>query len=499
MGAVVREKGKERSTTVLTENEIKQFISDDIASERKKLAKEGQNYYEAEHDILSYRIFYYNADGKLVEDTTRSNVRIPHPFFTELVDQATQYILSGKDSIIKSDIPELQEEMDKYFGDEFLAELSEVVTGCQTKGFEYVYAYKNAEDRTAFMCADSLGVIEVRAKDTEDKCEYYIYWYVDRIDKGSKVIKRIQVWDKKETYFYVQAGNGKVALDKSEPINPRPHTIYSKEGEEGKFQESYGFIPFYRMDNNKKRTSALKPIKPIIDDYDLMNCGLSNNLADFDKPIHVVKGFEGDNLDELQQNLKTKKLIGIPGGETNAGLEIKTVEVPYQARLTKLQEDEKNIYRFGFGLNTSGLKDTAATTNVAIKAAYSLLDLKCAKLIINLKQFLRKLIKVALDEINEKNETDYQQKDVYFNFEPEILSNALENAQIALTEAQEQQTRITTILNIAPQLDNETVIQSICEILDINYEDIKDKLPTQEEDELNKAQVALEGVEDEEV
>ena len=51
-----------------------------------------------------------------------------------------------------------------------------------------------------------------------------------------------------------------------------------------------------------------------IDDYDMMECGISNNLADFDTPLHVVSGFQGDNLDELQQNLKTKKIIGVDEG-----------------------------------------------------------------------------------------------------------------------------------------------------------------------------------------
>ena len=138
---------------------------------------------------------------------------------------------------------------------------------------------------------------------------------------------------------------------------------------------------------------------------------------------------------ELQQNLKTKKIIGV---DENGGVEVHTVDVPYQAREAKLNLDEKNIYRFGMGLNTSGLKDTNATTNIAIKAMYSLLDLKCSKLEIRLKQFLRKLIKVVLQEINDNNKTDYQMKDVYFNFEHEIMSNAQENAQIALTEAQKR-------------------------------------------------------------
>ena len=478
---------------MLTVEDIKRFIDEDASSKKKRLAKKGMEYYEGEHDILSYRLFYYNADGKLVEDTTRSNIKIPHPFFTELVDQAVQYILSGEDSIIKSDKPELQTAMDRYFDDEFIAELSEVLTGGQAKGFENMYAYKNEEDRTAFMCADSMGVVEVRAKDTDTNTEHVIYWYIDRIEKGKKVIKRIQVWDNTQVEYFVQVDNGEIEKDASESVNPKPHVQYEKDGKTYvKGNGGYGFIPFFRFDNNKKQISSLKPIKPLIDDYDLMASSLSNNLADFDTPIHVVKGFQGDNLDELQTNLKTKKLIGV---DDEGGVEVHTVDVPYQARVAKLELDEKNIYRFGMGLNTAGLKDTNATTNVAIKAAYSLLDLKCAKLIIQLKKFLRKIIKVVIDEINETQGTDYQMKDVYFNFSPEIMSNAQENAQIELIEAQRKQAEINTLLNLATYLDNETLMQLVCEQLDIEYEDIKGKLPDPDEAEnaVKDAQGALEG------
>ena len=68
---------------MLTLKEIKRFIDDDAASDKKKFARKGQAYYDGDHDIKGYRLFYYNADGELVEDTTRSNVKIPHPFFTE--------------------------------------------------------------------------------------------------------------------------------------------------------------------------------------------------------------------------------------------------------------------------------------------------------------------------------------------------------------------------------------------------------------------------------
>ena len=462
---------------MLSIDEIKRFIDDDISSEKKVFAKKGQAYYEGEHDIRNYKLYYYKADGELVVDETRSNIKISHPFFTELVDQAVQYMLSGKDGFIKSDMPELQAELDKYFNDDedFVSELSEVLTGSQAKGFEYMYAYKNAENRTAFQCADSIGVVEVRAKDTDSNTEHVIYWYVDRIEKGKKKIKRIQVWDDKQVEYFVQVDGGQIEKDTSEPINPKPHTLYAKNGNDNKtYFESFGYIPFFRLDNNKKQISSVKPVKELIDDYDLMACGLSNNLQDASEYLVVVSGFQGDNLDELITNTKTKKHIGV---DENGGVEFKTVDIPYEARKVKLELDEKNIYRFGMGLNTSGLKDTNATTNIAIKAAYSLLDLKCSKIEIRLKQFLRKLIKVVLDEINAEQKKDYQMKDVYFDFEHEIMSNAQENAQIELTEAQKQQVAINTLLGLATQLDNETLMQLICDELDIDYEEIKGKLP----------------------
>lgn len=478
---------------MLSETEILRFISEDKTSTKKRLAGIGQKYYEAEHDILQYRVFYYNADGKLVEDENRTNIRIPHPFFTELVDQEVQYILSGKNGFVKTDIPELQDRLDEYFDDDFVSELNDVLTGAVTKGFDYMYAYMNSEERLAFQHADSMGVVEVRAKDTDDGCEYVIYWYVDRIAKENKVIKRIQVWDSQQTTFYVQEEEGKLILDKKEKLNPRPHITYHKNGDDAIYYDNFGFIPFFRLDNCKKQWSGLKPIKPIIDDYDMMSCGLSNNLVDFDHPLHVIKGFQGDNLEELQQNLRSKKMIGVDEG---GGVEVHTVDIPYQARLTKMLEDEKNIYRFGMGFNSAQLGD-GNITNIVIKSRYALLDLKCNKLEIKLKQFLKKILKVVLSEINHKDGTDYQMNDVWFDFEREVMTNASDNALIEKTDAETQQIKVNTILNIANVLDDETIVQNICEILDLDYKEIQGKLYDDEQENQNAMNI-LEGIDGEE-
>ena len=475
---------------MLKETEILQFIQEDKTSMKKHNASVGWNYYQAQHDILNYRMFYFNSEGILVEDTTRSNIKISHPFFPELVDQAVQYMLSNSDKIIRSDNPALQSRLDEYFDDDFMCELQDTLTGTIAKGHDYMYAYEGKDERLHFQFADSMGVVEVRAKETDDGCEYVIYWYVDRIAKNNKTITRVQVWDKDQVHFFVKDEDGKLIPDEKEKINPRPHVIYHKDGDDATYYENFGFIPFFRLDNNKEQKSGLVPIKDLIDDYDLMSCGLSNNLADFDHPLHVVKGFQGDNLDELATNLKTKKLVGT---DAEGGVEVHTVDIPYQARLTKMQEDEKNIYRFGMGFNSSQLGD-GNVTNVVIKSRYALLDLKCNKLEVRLKQFLKKLVKVVLAEINRIDGSDYQLSDVWYDFTREIMTNASDNAVIEKTDAEKQQIQVNTILGLQGVLDDETIRQNICEILELDYEEIKNKLPEDDEDDNLNAQNTLEGV-----
>ncbi len=466
---------------MLTADEIRYFIEMDSSSAQKRQAREGQRYYEADHDIRRYRLFYPDKDGHLVEDRTRSNIKIAHPFFTELVDQTVQYMMSGKEGYIFSDIPELQKILDEYFNnnDIFNAELNDVLTGCVAKGSDYIYAYRNAAGKLSFQWADSLGVIEVRARDTADKRDYVIYHYVDRIDKDSEPIIKIQVWDEENVTYFIQEGSKGIRLDENEEINPRPHVLYTKDGDRNNqlYYENLGFIPFFRMDLNRKRLSPITFLKPIIDDYDLMDCSLSNNLQDFAEGIYVVRNYQGEDIDTLVQNIRVKKAVGV---DDEGGVDIKTIDIPYEARKVKLQLDEDNIYRFGMGFNSQKIGD-GNITNVVIKSRYALLDLKCNKLEIQLKSFLRKIAGAVLDDVNKKQGTAYNIDDVYFRFEREVITNALDNAQIELTEAQAKETRINALLSLTDRLDDETLMQQVCDALDIDYEEIKDRLPKRDD------------------
>lgn len=480
---------------MLTVEEIKQFIEDDIKSEKKKKAGEGQRYYEGEHDIRKMRMFYINNDGKAVEDTTRSNIKISHPFFTELSDQLSAHVLSFTESPIraKEKVEGLQDHLNQYFNAKFWTEIGDLIGGAYNKGFDYIYGYKNADNKLSIQYADGMGVVEVEAKYSIDKKDHIIYHYVDKFDKNKNPVIKIQVWTADEpTYYYIRVGtSGKITLDDSETINPKPHIVFTDENSGAKMGASFGFIPFWRLDNNRKQFSGLKPIKDIIDDYDLHACSLSNNLVDFDTPIYAVKGYEGEDLDELYQNLRTKKTVGT---SEDGGIDIQTVNIPYQARKEKLELDEKAIYKFGMGFNASQSGD-GNITNIVIQSRYSLLDMKADKMQDRLSALLEEIIQIVLDEINEETGKAYQMSDVEIVFKRDTITNESENIANEKIKAETKQIKINTILNAAETIGSEKALQMICDEFDVDFKEVKGLIESaKEKDDLKAAEDTLKGV-----
>ena len=65
------------------------------------------------------------------------------------------------------------------------------------------------------------------------------------------------------------------------------------------------------------------------------------------------------------------------------------------------------------------------------------------------------------------------------------------NALIEKTEAETQQIRLTTILNAAARLDNDTVLQAICELFEFDFDEIKANVEQNPVVDLNSASETL--------
>lgn len=457
--------------------EIKKFLDNNKSSEKYSQAEVGLAYYESKHDIEQYKIFYTNSDGDLIEDKYRSNVKISHPFFTELIDQCAQYMLSGQERYVVCDDQKLQAELDKYFDDDFKMELNDLITFAKIEGDSFLYRYVDEDFKTRFKFADGMNVVEVSSKYSKDGKDNVIYEYLEKLD-GDKKVYAIQVWDDQYVYYYTRTDN-EIVEDKKR--KKEPHIVY-QEGKETLY-DTFGDVPFLRLDNNRKRLSDLHVIKDLIDDYDLMSCGLSNNLQDVAEGIYVVKGWNGNNLDELIEATRVKKQVSVGEG---GDFDIKTINVPYQARQVKMGIDETNIYRFGMGVNTALVGD-GNVTNVVIKSRYALLDMKCNKMEAQLKRLMKKVIKIVVEEINKNNKTNYDYKDVWCEFTREIMTNAIDNAQISQIEAQTEQVKVATLLQLAPKIGDDMLLERLCEVMDLDIEEVKEKIKQNAPLDLNQA------------
>lgn len=468
-------------TDLLSDNPVKvaaaigQAITTDRASAIKHKARTGQRYYEFKHDILKNRIFYVNDEGNLVEDKYASNIRIPHSFFTEQVDQKGQYLLSNPVEVTVEDDENFQQLLNEYYDEDMQVFFQEIVEGASVKGFDYAFARTKSDDRLHFQVADMLHAFPIY--DDSNDVVAFVRYYDKKISKnGQKVTVTIgELWDDKQVTYYSKTDNRPMKLDLHRKPNPRPHVMAIDAG--GKpLARSYGKIPFYRLSNNKQERNDLAPIKALIDDYDLMAAYLSNNLQDFTDAIYVVKGYPGDNLDTLKQNLKSRKAIGVsPDGD----VEIKTIDIPVEARKTKLEIDKEAIYHFGMAFDPTQVGD-GNITNIVIKSRYALLDMKCNKMEPRLRALIKWCNQLIVEDINRRNNTNYNADDITVTITrntPVNENDLVANDKLA---AETKQVTIQTILAVAAQLDSESLLRMICDEFELDYDEVQKRLDEQD-------------------
>ena len=453
---------------------VQSFVAQDKGSAYQRQAQVGQDYYDYKHDILDNRIFYVDDNGQLKEDTYASNVKIPHPFFTELVDQKVQYLLSNPVEF-ETENEKLKERLKEYIDADLHVALQDVMQGASIKGAEFIYARTTSQDKLKFEAADSLQTRPVYNDDNETVA--IIRYYNRDIVKGNKTVTLTYVerWTDQDVAFFVIDEKGKIYLDTAQAINPRPHVIAITE-DGSTLGRTYGTIPFYKLPNNTNQTSDLAPIKALIDDYDLMNAFMSNNLQDFTDAIYVVRGFKGDNLSTLRQNIKAKKTVAV--GEAG-GVDVKTIEIPVAARKTKLDLDRENIYKFGMGFDSAQVGD-GNITNIVIKSRYSLLDLKCNKAEARLRAMLGWITKMILVDIQRRYGESYSDDELDITITRETMVNETDNANIALIEAQTKATIIQAILAAAPQIGDESTLKLICEQFELDLEEVQKQIEEQD-------------------
>lgn len=490
----------------LDTSRITSIIQGDINSPQKQHMAEGVNYYNCVHDILQNRNYYW-LDGQKIEDETKSNFTLSHPFHKILVDQKAAYI-AGNPVVVSVAEPDVddpknpspqelkaQEETDKF--QEKLLDLIDQgfddlipdwVIGASNKGIEWVHFYVSPDGELEYCIIPAEQIIPVYDTQYQEELMYVIRFYTyDLINEKGDSEKRYKVewWSKDGVEYWVQTLSNNFSHDPDYEFNPGPHWFtFNTASPSAKEKNSWGRIPFVPLLNNSQGHTDLRPIKALIDAYDKVKSGWVNDLNDFQEMIYVLKGYQGlqseaqKGLHELAifvQNLKTHKAIAVDGDK--GGVETLKAEIPVEAKEKFLTITRKEIFYFGEGIDVDN-ENFNSPSGIALKFLYSSLDLKANRIIRKLKKSLQEFMWFVTEYINRTGNTTYDSTEIVFTMNKAVIFNEKE--------------KIDGLVASEGMLSKQTILENHPYVDDVEQE--MGRLDAEEQDRMEKGMVDLANV-----
>lgn len=362
---------------------IKGIIDKHRASKFYKDAVNGRKYYDDQHDILNKNFREFTVKNVKKQNPNAANNRITNEFHTEMVDQKVDYI-SGNSPQFTTDETEAEkfvEELNKEFKTYIETSLIDWLTGSSNSGNDAMLIYINEKGEFDYMvCPGEQLIID---KDENGKTLSIMrFYYVDSLNDrgGMDQLIRVEIWNDKETYYFVQKSkDDDFVLDSSEPENPKPHFKKSNSATNSSVGMGWEKPPFIFLPNNNAKKGDLNRVKDLIDAYDLLISKGINTVQDLQEVVYVLKGYEGTDLADFLETLKVNKAIKVDGME--GGVDTLTVDLPVQAIESLEKMLRKNIYAFGRGIDFSDENFSGDVTGIALKYKFARLDLKANQLI----------------------------------------------------------------------------------------------------------------------
>jgi len=230
---------------------------------------------------------------------------------------------------------------------------------------------------------------------------------------------------------------------------------------------NYGKLPIVPFYGSNLHQSTLVGMKSAIDNYDLINSGFANDLSDCAQIYWLLSGCEGmtsKDLAQFRDRLMLTHIASVP--DDGVKIDAHTQEVPYQARITLLQNLRKQIYEDFGAFDVAGVS-SGAKTATEIKASYQPLDENADDFEYQCIEAIKDLQELAGIEA----ETPIFKRNVMAN-ESEIVNMVMLESQVLDTE-----TVLKKLPNIRPE--------EISEIM--KKKAIEDKwTPSDEEEEVNE-------------
>ena len=399
-------------------------ITEHKGTEPYIIALDAEQYYRGLNPrITKYEKIIYDMRGDAHVDKWTPNHKIASNFFNFAITQENQYLLGNGATFTKDDTK-------AKLGDDFDTQLQDLGKKALVGGV--AFGFFNLDHIDTFSLLEFVPLYDEENGALRAGIRF---WQVSP-DKPM----RATLYEEDGYTDYIRANDKSAMLHEKRPYKLKVRTSEA-DGEEIYDGENYPSFPIVPLWGNDKKQSELVGRQGTIDALDLLNSNLINNLDEANYIYWVLTNCGGmDDIDDAKfiEQLKTTH-VAHADGDSGATAEAHTIEAPYQASESAIQTIQRRLYEDFMCLDVNSLS-AANKTATEIKAAYQPLDSKCDMYEYCVIEFVQKILELA--GIDDK-------------------------VTFTRSKVVNKSDEINTLLAAQAYLDDETIVEQVCQILGI--------------------------------
>ena len=388
------------------------------------IALDAEQYYKGLNPrITKYEKIIYDMRGDAHVDKWTPNHKIASNFFNFAITQENQYLLGNGATFTKDDTK-------AKLGNDFDTRLQDLGKKALVGGV--AFGFFNLDHIDTFSLLEFVPLYDEENGALRAGIRF---WQVSP-DKPM----RATLYEEDGYTDYIRANDKSAMLHEKRPYKLKVRTSEA-DGEEIYDGENYPSFPIVPLWGNDKKQSELVGRQGTIDAFDLLNSNLVNNLDEANYIYWVLTNCGGmDEMDDAKfiEQLKTTH-VAHADGDSGATAEAHTIEAPYQASESAIQTIQRRLYEDFMCLDVNSLS-AANKTATEIKAAYQPLDSKCDMYEYCVIEFVQKILELA--GIDDK-------------------------VTFTRSKVVNKSDEINTLLAAQAYLDDETIVEQVCQILGI--------------------------------
>lgn len=347
-------------------------------------AKEAKRYFKNENDI---------KDKGQIRDATglrSADNRVPANFLYILITSKASYLATNE---ITFDVGNDQQNklIQETLGEKWVQTVYELIVLASIAGCAYIHFWVDGDGKFQYAPIEAQYVMPLESNGLIKDLMGVVYQH--KIIQDGEFKQELDYFNDTSVFFYINPNDRGNTYDYLEEYYPWLDYKEQLPDVHNEMRHNMGEVPFIKFKNNYYETSDLSPVKGLIDAYDKVLSGYINDLEDIQQVFMTLKGYEGEDLDEFREFLMKYKIIKLESDDEIQGdIDIKNIQIPYEARNSLLDLLRKRIFEDGQGIDPDP-QNFGNSSGVALKHLYDNLELKSSQVEMYFRPAFEKLIR----------------------------------------------------------------------------------------------------------